>query len=298
MYDTILVPTDGSDHAVRAAEHGLYLARAFDATVHLLTVVDVQAAAGLFDAGGVDRAFVERLEASGEEAIDATEAVAGETDRVRTAMVRGTPSEAITEYAGEHGVDMIAMGTHGRTGLDRYVAGSVTERVVRRADVPVLTTRATERNPAASGYDEVLVPTDGSDHAAAAADHGLAIAERVGARVHALNVIELGRVTSARAPAADLRDRLEAEGERVTGTVATRAREVGLDAVTAVREGSPAKVLLGYADDHDVDLIAMGTAGRTGLDRYLVGSTTARTLRRADAAVLAINAGARDRPAE
>jgi nucleotide-binding universal stress UspA family protein len=298
MYDTILVPTDGSDHAVRAAEHGLYLARAFDATVHLLNVVDVQAAAGLFDAGGVDRAFVERLEASGEEAIDAAEAVAGETDRVRTALVRGAPPEAIIEYAGEHGVDLIAMGTHGRTGLDRYVAGSVTERVVRRADVPVLTTRATERNPAETGYDEVLVPTDGSDHAAAATDHGLAIAERVGARVHALNVIELDRVAAARASVADLRDRLEAEGDRVTGAVATRAREAGLDAATAVREGSPAKVLLGYAAEHDVDLIAMGTAGRTGLDRYLVGSTTARTLRRADAAVLAINAGTRGRPAE
>jgi len=62
MYDTILVPTDGSEHAVRAAEHARYLADAFDATVHVVTVVDVQTAAGPFDAGGVSAEFVARLE--------------------------------------------------------------------------------------------------------------------------------------------------------------------------------------------------------------------------------------------
>ncbi|MFC6939013.1 universal stress protein [Salinirubellus sp. GCM10025818] len=291
MYDTVLIPSDGSEHAVRAAEHGVYLARAFDATVHLLNVVDVQAAAGPFNAGGVDKAFVERLESEGRTAIEAVEAVADEEDRVETTLVRGSPAEAILEYGSENGVDLIAMGTHGRTGLERYVAGSVTERVLRLAEVPVLTARATGGSRLEGEYTDVLVPTDGSDHAARAAGHGIAVAERVGARVHAVTAVDVERLDSVRdfASITGLRERLGEDGERWTAAVAARAEEAGLDAVTDVREGSPAKTLLAYADEHDVDLIAMGTRGRTGLDRYLLGSTTERTIRRSDVPVLAVN---------
>lgn len=55
MYETVLVPTDGSDHSIRAAEHALTLSRAFDATVQVVTVVDMRSAAGPFDAGGLSR---------------------------------------------------------------------------------------------------------------------------------------------------------------------------------------------------------------------------------------------------
>ena len=293
MYDTVLVPSDGSEHAVRAAEHGAYLARAFDATVHLLHVVDVQAAAGLFDAGGVDAAFVERLEAEGEAVLDAAEAAVGDPDRVRMASVRGEPSGAILEYADEHGADLVAMGTHGRTGMDRYVTGSVTERVVRLAEEPVLTVRATERSRVDGDYTDVLVPTDGSEHAAAAVEHAVAVAERTGARVHAVSAVDAGRLGSSLdfTPVDDLRELLETAAERATEAVVTRAEEAGLDAVAAVREGRPSRALLGYADEHGVDLIAMGTRGRTGIERYLLGSTTARTVRRSEVPVLAVDAG-------
>lgn len=136
MYETVLVPTDGSEHARRAADHACYLADLAGAEVHVVSVADVQAAVGLFDAGGVDRAFVERVEAKGEAAIDAIE---GAVDTpLTTAVLRGTPSEAILEYADEHAVDLIAMGTHGRRGLGRLLLGSTTERLVRRSPVPVL----------------------------------------------------------------------------------------------------------------------------------------------------------------
>lgn len=298
MYDTILVPTDGSDHAVRAAEHAAYLARLFDARVHVLHVVDVQSAAGMFDAGGVDDAFVARLEAAGERAIDAVEAAIERvgartaTESLRTALVRGTPGEAIREYARDNGVDLIAMGTHGRRGVNRYVRGSVAERVVRRADVPVLTARATEVNSAAEGYDEVLVPTDGSAVAAAAVDHGLAVARAADARIHVIGVVDFGEIAAgpAYAPPADVAERLETEAEAATASVATRAWDADLDVVTAVREGIPADELVRYADETDVDLIAMGTAGRTGVRRYLRGSTTERIVRRAAMPVFTVNA--------
>jgi nucleotide-binding universal stress UspA family protein len=238
----------------------------------------------------VDKAFVERLESDGRTAIEAVEAVAGEEDRVETALVRGSPAEAILEYGTENGVDLIAMGTHGRTGLERYVAGSVTERVLRLAEVPVLTVRATEESRHEGAYTDVLVPTDGSEYAARAAGHGIAVAEQVGARVHAVAAADVERLDSIRdfASITGLRERLVADGERWAEAVAARASDAGLDAVTDVREGSPSEVILAYADEHDADLIAMGTRGRTGLDRYLLGSTTERTVRRSDVPVLAV----------
>jgi nucleotide-binding universal stress UspA family protein len=296
MYDTILIPTDGSEGALRAAEHGAYLARLFDADVHLLSVVDLQAAAGPFDAGGVDRAFVERLEDEGEEALDDVERAVedaiegGGTIKVERAVERGRPSETILEYVEEHGVDVVAMGTHGRTGVRRYVAGSVTERVLRLADVPVLTVRATERSRVTGDYEEILVPTDGSEAASAAVQHGLAIAQHTGARVHAVNVVDADAVAAGEEPPAGLETALEEEGRRATEAIADRARRSGLDAVAETRTGTPAKALLAYVEESDIDLVGMGTTGRTGLNRYLLGSTTERIVRHADVPVLAVNA--------
>ena len=291
MYETILIPTDGSEHAIRAAEHAHYLAQMFDATAHLVSAADIQTAGGMFNAGGVDKAFIERVEAENEEAIAATEA-AFEGDAVETAVLRGRPADAIVEYADEHDVDFISMGTHGRTGVSRYVAGSVTERVVRQASCPVLTAKAVERSELTGGYEEVMIPTDGSDAASIAIDHGIEIAKRAGARVHAVNIVDVGAITlttNTSAPT-ELVERFEAEGERVTEAIADRATKAGLDVTTSVHEGLPASDLLAYANEHEVDLITMGTTGRTGLNRYLLGSTAERVIRHAEMPVLAVNA--------
>lgn len=292
MYETILIPTDGSDHSVRAAEHGHYLTQLFDATVHVISVVDIPGAAGVFDAGGIDQKYVDRLTEEGERAIEAVEAAVGERDDVTTAVVKGEPSETILEYADDHDVDVITMGTHGRTGLNRYIAGSVTERVVRLADVPVLTVRATDQSQLVGEYDEILIPTDGSEPAATAIDHGLAIAQKTGARIHAVNIVDVGDVAISPnyTPPTEVIEHLESEGEAATDRIATQAQERELDAITEVREGFPASDLLDYADEHDIDLITMGTAGRTGLNRYLLGSTTERIIRHAEMPVLAVNA--------
>jgi nucleotide-binding universal stress UspA family protein len=286
MFETILVPTDGGEHAHRAAAHASYLAGLTGGTVHLVNVVDVQAAAGPFDAGGVDRAFVERLETAGRETVTAA------ADRVdgpvTTAVLRGTPATAVLEYATANDTDLVAMGTHGRTGLDRYVTGSVAERVLRRAAVPVLTTRATERSR--PDYDAVLVPTDGSEAAAAAVTPALELAALADACVHAVCVVGGGLDGAPQ----DTVDRLEAAAAAATDRIAARARERGLETTTAVEHGRPTRALLDYVDDAAVDLVAMGTQGHTGLDRLLLGSTTAALVRRSPVPVVAVGPGGRE----
>ena len=290
MYDTILVPTDGSDHATRAAEHARYLARLFDATVHVISVVDVRSAERIVDGVG-EGEFVAHLEADAKKAVEAVEALVGERDSVQTAVIRGEPAQSILKYADEHDADLLVMGTHGRTGLTRYIAGSVTERVLRLAEIPVLTTHVTEPEEVEIDYDELLVPTDGSEAATEAIGHGLAIAEKSNARVHAVNIVDVIDVAMepSYTPPTELIEQLESKGEAATEEIATRARDAGLDAVTEVHEGFPARDLLDYADEHEIDLIVMGTAGRTGLNRFLLGSTTERVIRHAEMPVLAIN---------
>lgn len=292
MYETIVIPTDGSDGALRAAQHGLALARRYGATVHVITVVDVQRAAGMFSAGGIDQEFIGRLEAAGEQRVRAVEAITEDADDVRPTVVRGepwkSPAAGIIEYAADHDADAIVMGTHGRTGVRRALAGSVAERVVRLADVPVLTVGETDR--AADSYERILVPTDGSDHAAVAVEHALSIARTYGAAVHVLFVVDTGQIAMAAEAglAPQVRDDLEARGERATAAIAAQVRDADLDAVAEVDEGVPSRVVLEYAGNHGIDMIVMGSQGRTGLDRYLLGSTAARVLRRAGLPVLTV----------
>jgi nucleotide-binding universal stress UspA family protein len=139
MYDDILVPTDGSRGAKPALEHGVEIASQWDATLHALYVVDTRLARSgplletLRDEG---RGAVRDVEVAGTQA--------GLT--VVTEVIEGNPHEEILDYVSEHGIDMVVMGTHGRTGLDRVVMGSVAERVVRRSPVPVLTVRGVEQD--------------------------------------------------------------------------------------------------------------------------------------------------------
>ncbi|ELZ24731.1 universal stress protein [Natrinema limicola] len=290
MYDTILVPTDGSDHAARAAEQALTLADWFDATVHAISVVDTNAASGLLSSGSVRREFMSQLEDGAEHAVETVETMADGSSAVQTAVLRGEPKKKILAYATDIDAELIVMGTHGRSGVSRFVAGSVTEHVVRRAEIPVLTVRANERTEPADGYDEILVPTDGSDAAGAAVDHGLELARAADARVHAVTVLDTGDMAASPTltPPTEVLKQLETERQNATDEIAARAREDGLAATSTVLEGQPERELLEYIDDHEIDLVVMGTHGRSGIDRLLLGSTTERLLRHASTPILAV----------
>ena len=144
MYDDILLPTDGSDGIEAATRHAEAIAERFDATVHVLSVVDTR---NRFESptGGLSMEVWKEAEAErADRAIETTVAALSEPLAVETAVVEGVPKTAILDYIDEAGMDMVVMGTHGRTGLDHYLIGSVAEKVVRRSPVPVVTVRLTD----------------------------------------------------------------------------------------------------------------------------------------------------------
>ncbi|ELZ59092.1 MULTISPECIES: universal stress protein [unclassified Haloferax] len=145
MYEHILVPTDGSDAAEYAVEQAVDIASKYGATVHALYVVDVDATSYSLGTEQVDRIRQGHLDDMPEvkEAADAAtgyvaDAAAEHGLAVREHVVPGEPARAIRKFVEDNDIDLVVMGSHGRSGLSRVVLGSVTERVLRRTRLPVL----------------------------------------------------------------------------------------------------------------------------------------------------------------
>ncbi|MBV0902516.1 universal stress protein [Haloarcula salina] len=144
MYDDILLPTDGSHGMDAAATHAGELAAQFGATVHVLSVVDTRNRFESPSSGLSADAWLDAERERAAEAIDDTVAQLPDDVTVETATREGVPTTEIVGFAEDEGVDFVVMGTHGRTGLDHYLIGSVAETVVRESPVPVLTVRLSE----------------------------------------------------------------------------------------------------------------------------------------------------------
>ncbi|EFW91638.1 UspA domain protein [Haladaptatus paucihalophilus DX253] len=141
MYERILLPTDGSVSTDKAVEQALNLADAYGASLHVLSVVDRT----IVPPDVRSDILYDELEDECADAVSDVEAAANEAGvDVETTVLRGTPHRVILDYADKNDIDCIVMGTHGRRGLDRYLLGSVTEKVVRLSEVPVLTVRMNE----------------------------------------------------------------------------------------------------------------------------------------------------------
>ncbi|MFC4986600.1 universal stress protein [Saliphagus infecundisoli] len=148
-------------------------------------------------------------------------------------------------------------------------------------------------------YDRILVPTDGSETAEKAIDHALDTAETCGAEVHALYVVDTDSMSLSLG--AEQLDRIEQgqydqmddvreRAESATGYVADRASERGIVAVEHVSAGKPHAMIAEYVEDNDIDLVVMGSQGRSGIRRALLGSVTERTLRSTRVPVLVVDA--------
>jgi nucleotide-binding universal stress UspA family protein len=288
VFDQILFPTDGSDGATVAFDHVLDIATTHDATVHILNVVDTTQESVL----QLRSDSVEVLEKDGENVVSeaADRADQRGVDTV-TEVRQGEAYRTIIDYAETQGIGLVVMPTHGRGGLERFLLGSTTERVVRRADVPVLTLSPDDDAKITHPYQDVLVPTDGSDCANQALAIGVDVAETEGAALHLLSAIAIAAL------GVDVRtvtqmDLLEESATELLDEAERFACDAGVEPTSKEIEYGPSihKVILASIEEHDIDLVVVGTHGRTGFDRYVLGSVTEYLVRTSPIPVLTVPA--------
>jgi nucleotide-binding universal stress UspA family protein len=142
-------------------------------------------------------------------------------------------------------------------------------------------------------YDDILVPTDGSESVAQALDHAFVLADRFDATIHTLYVVQADGIATAldETEFENVFDRLDDAGQQAVEGVRERAREADHEVETAVRRGTPAAEIDGYVTDQGVDLVVMATEGRTGNAREMLGSVTEGVVRSSSVPVLTVNVG-------
>ncbi|MFU8868043.1 universal stress protein [Natronococcus sp.] len=139
-------------------------------------------------------------------------------------------------------------------------------------------------------YDRILVPTDGSEYAEAAAERAFDLAETTDAAVFVVCVVEEGPLGSVRLPGdgASAAEAFAERAETFVGRLEKRARERGLEVETEIREGVPVRELLAYADEVGAAVAVMGSRGRGGVSRMMLGSVTDGVTREGDIDVLVV----------
>lgn len=142
-------------------------------------------------------------------------------------------------------------------------------------------------------YDEILLPTDGSTGTSETVAHAVEVARDNDARVHVLYVVDQRRYQAAdEETKAEVVKSLEVEGDRAVEDIEVRLEEAGLTVETAIRDGVPNREIVDYVTEADIDLVTMGTHGRTGRDRVAnLGSVTERVLKAVDVPVLVVDIG-------
>lgn len=283
MHERILFPTDGSDTAAAAFAYALDVAAEHDATIHVLNVADT----GRDSVTQLRGQVLDVLEDEGERIVqEAADRAADRGVEVVPEVLQGDPHQTITDYADRHDVDLVVMATHGRRGVERFLLGSVTERVINATAVPVLAVSPGEGQALAYPPRNVLVPTDGSEGAGRALAVASDLSAAVGARLHLLHVVDTASLGFDVRSAID-NETLAARAEDVLEAALEQVDEDHRDDVeTTVAYGRVYREILNYVEENDVDLVAVGTQGEAEFSRYTMGSVTAKILRTSPVAVL------------
>lgn len=279
MFERVLVPLDGSPLAETILSQIRRILFWKDSEIVLLRAIELPPLFGSHEASYLARAEEEaKAYLRGQELKLAEKGV-----RVRSLVRSGTAAGTILEIAESERADLIAMTTHGRSGLSRWTFGSVAEKVLRASPVPLLLTRSfvTDgfRTARAAAPDElrvkkILVPIELSELSLEIVPYVAELARLFDAKVLLLNVC--GQETACDVPVVEMTHAYE------------QLREGGVAAEPLIRQGDPAVQILDASRDLSVDFIAMTTHGRSGPSRWTLGSVAEKVLRQATMPVLLV----------
>ena len=296
-FKKILVPTDLSDNAEQALAYAAQIATKYDGKITLFHVIS------LFQDDPNNPAYrfpnyEQVLSTMEETAQERFEKLEHEHKNVpiKKETVRGiSAAEEIISYAQSKKYDLIVMGTHGRTGLSHFLMGSVAENVIRHQPCPVLTIKQVKKEKiVAPKLEKFVVAVDFSNYSKMALVHAIDLAKIFGASLEVLYVIEeqihpaffVTGETSVLNIIPDLREKsIEALQEYVEKELKEK-----VEYSTHVREGRAHSEIMHFAEEQNADMIFMATHGLSGLDHFLIGSTTEKVVRKAITPVFTVKA--------
>ena len=293
----ILFPTDFSECANQALCHATYLARKFNSDLVMLHAIIMYED----DPHDPDHRFPDLYDC-----YDSMEAVAdtrmdrciddetkGEI-RVAKVNVRAiSPSTEIIEYAQENEIDLIVMGTHGRTAVSHFLLGSVAEKVVRSAPCPVLTVGPEHGAETDSMlYERILVPIDFSDPCKNALRYAVSLGKLYEARLDLLHVIE-GWIHPAFYTTWDksILDFMPDIKSRTVEAIDDFIEDFDLSDLTVekyVVEGKPHAQITEFAEEEKTNLIIIATRGLGAIDHLLLGNTAEKVVRKSPCPVFSV----------
>jgi nucleotide-binding universal stress UspA family protein len=297
MFSRMLIPLDGSKTAEQVLPYARRLATVSHVVVDLLGVVEMTDIAG--DIASNEAPYAEAL---------IREAVRNSTEylenlaktfrkgRVRYRVEQGRPEDIIIAAAAADRGTLIAMATHGRSGVTRWLLGSVTEKVLRGTVNPLLVVRAPgdSKTDGEAALSSVIVPLDGSDIAEAVLSWVAALAKALElhvilVRVYALPLATYGGDDYYVPDYIELKDQIKDEAEGYLNSTANLLRAQGVAPVsTVVIEGSAADAIISLARKTPDNLVAMSPYGRSGLQRWVLGSVTEKVVRNCEDPVLIV----------
>jgi len=291
----IICTTDFSDPSYYAIPYGIALAKEYDAKLYVCHVIDLSSLALYGDAvldfdaeqkRNTEYAYGHIKERIGQQAVDWEPLV----------LIGNVPGE-IALLARERSVDLVVSATHGRSGLKRFLLGSVTERLMRTLSCPLLVVRSPEQDLESFLKKEprlqrILVGCDFSPDSDLAFRYGLSFAQEFQSELHLVHVIEPPAYKNLLKSAAEAGEQVREDlrqplNERLAAMVPKEAMNWCAPKTTLLA-GEPHEELIKYAAIHDIDLIVLGVRGHSLVETLFVGSTTDRVVRQATCPVLAV----------
>lgn len=301
MYNSILVPLDGSEFGEQALPIALAIAKASKGQVTLLNVWNPMWGTVFPELGApVLNTQVWEPVAAKEYLEDMRKRITEKTDMsVQIAAITGGPmADAILEHAEKIDADLIVMTTHGRTGVSRAWMGSVANSVLQHSRIPVLLWRPSELPSGEPSvpcplFKHVLIPLDGSPPSESVLSHAIPLGQLSGATVMLLRVVP--SYTDTVFGTRTLKDILATregidEADKYLHDIAdwTRSKYPGVKVdIKAIAHDKTAEAILRIAEDHKIDIIAMAPQA-SGLQRLMIGSTADKVLRGSHGAILMI----------
>lgn len=297
LFSTIVVGVDGSEPSINAVTFGARLAREHDGRLILCNAANwIPVVAQLETAAPFDpNPLIEGMREQGDTLLrEAREVAKAHGVLALPRATDGEPVEGILQIARDEGAHVVVMGTHGRRGLGRAVIGSTTEALLRASDIPVLTVRGKASDAARRCFERLFVAIDDSEPSDAAVGAVLALPAEDRAHVTFASVADADSATGLRGHFHDamIRKVLRDRAQHIVDRALDSAGSMHVSAQGRVIEGTTDCEVLAAAREDNADLIVMGSHGRRGIQRFLLGSIAEKIVRSAPVPVLVVRSAA------